>query len=67
MRFMASPVRKAAAPIPLGAISDCGANLAAANGRLIVAGHDKLMAFGPALPIPPNQNKPKTEPVAKAE
>jgi outer membrane protein assembly factor BamB len=54
------------APIPLGAISDCGANLAAANGRLIVAGHDKLMSFGPALPIPPNQNKPDTEPVAKA-
>jgi hypothetical protein len=55
------------APIPLGAISDCGANLAAAHGRLIVAGHDKLMAFGPALPIPPRQNKLKTEPVAKAE
>jgi outer membrane protein assembly factor BamB len=54
------------APIPLGAISDCGANLAAASGRLIVAGYDKLMAFGAALPIPPNQNKSKTEPVAKA-
>jgi hypothetical protein len=53
--------------IPLGAISDCGANLASANGRLIVAGHDKLMAFGPALPIPPNQNKLKTEPVAISE
>jgi outer membrane protein assembly factor BamB len=55
------------ATIPLGAISDCGANLAAASGRLMVAGYDKLMAFGPALPIPPNQNKPKTEPVAKVE
>jgi hypothetical protein len=54
-------------PIPLGAISDCGANLAAANGRLIVAGHERLMAFGAALPIPPNQNKQKAEPVAKVE
>jgi hypothetical protein len=53
--------------IPLGAISDCGANLAAANGRLLVAGPDKLMAFGPALPVPPTQSKLKTEPVAKAE
>jgi hypothetical protein len=54
-------------PIPLGAISNCGANLAAANGRLIVAGYDKLMAFGAALPVPPNQNKQKSEPVARTE
>ncbi|HEY3393465.1 MAG TPA: PQQ-binding-like beta-propeller repeat protein [Lacipirellulaceae bacterium] len=54
-------------PIPLGAISDCGANLAAATGRLLVAGPDKLMAFGAKLPVPPTQSKPKTEPVAKAE
>jgi hypothetical protein len=54
-------------PIPLGTISDCGANLSAATGRLLVAGPDKLMAFGPALPVPPTQSKLKTEPVAKAE
>jgi outer membrane protein assembly factor BamB len=54
-------------PIPLGGVSDCGANLAAANGRLIVAGYDKLMAFGPALPVPPNKRKPTTEPIATAE
>ena len=34
-------------PISLGSVSDGGANLAAADGRLIVAGHDKLIAFGP--------------------
>jgi hypothetical protein len=54
-------------PIPLGAISNCGANLAAANGRLVVAGPDKLMAFGAALPVPPNQNKPKAERVARTK
>jgi outer membrane protein assembly factor BamB len=55
------------APVPLGAISDCGANLAAAAGRLVVAGPDKLMVFGAALPVPPTQNEPKTEPVARAK
>jgi outer membrane protein assembly factor BamB len=54
-------------PIPLGSISNCGANLAAAAGRLVVAGYDKLMAFGPALPVPPNQKKSKSEPVAAIE
>jgi outer membrane protein assembly factor BamB len=54
-------------PIPLGAVSDSGANLAATSGRLIVAGYDKLMAFGAALPLPPNQRKPKTEPIAMSE
>jgi outer membrane protein assembly factor BamB/tetratricopeptide (TPR) repeat protein len=34
-------------PISLRAISENGANLAAANGRLIVAGRENLMAFGP--------------------
>jgi outer membrane protein assembly factor BamB len=34
-------------PISLRAISENGANLAAANGRLIVAGREHLMAFGP--------------------
>jgi outer membrane protein assembly factor BamB len=54
-------------PIPLGAISDCGANLAAANGRLVVAGPDELMAFGAALPHPPTDNKSKAESVVQAE
>ena len=36
-------------PISLRSISDHGANLAAAHEHLIVAGHDKLTAFGPAL------------------
>jgi outer membrane protein assembly factor BamB len=55
------------APVPLGAISDCGANLAAAAGRLVVAGPDKLMVFGAALPVPPSQDEPKTEPVATVQ
>jgi outer membrane protein assembly factor BamB len=36
------------APISLATISDSGANLVAAHGRLLVAGPDKLMAFGTA-------------------
>ena len=48
-------------PIRLGTISDGGANLAAADGRLIVAGHDKIMAFGPALPMPPNRKTAKPQ------
>jgi hypothetical protein len=53
------------APIPFGPISDGGANLAAANGRLIVAGYDKIMAFGPVLPVPPSRRPPKnSEPIA---
>jgi outer membrane protein assembly factor BamB len=52
-------------PIRLGTISDHGANLAAADGRLIVAAHDKIMAFGPALPIPPSRKPRKnSEPIA---
>jgi hypothetical protein len=52
-------------PISLGAISDSGANLAAAQGRLLVAGYDKLMAFGPARSVPPNRNNSKkNEPIA---
>jgi hypothetical protein len=35
-------------PISLSSVSNQGANLAAAYGRLIVAGTDKLMVFGPA-------------------
>ena len=45
--------RSASAPV-----SDCGANLAAADGRLIVAGYDKLLAFGPPAP-PPDAKQPK--------
>jgi outer membrane protein assembly factor BamB len=52
-------------PISLDSISDNGANLAAAQGRLIVAGYDKLMVFGAALPIPPNKKKDADkEPIA---
>ena len=47
--------------IRLGAISDGGANLAAADGRLLVAGRDKIMAFGPALPMPPNRKPAKPQ------
>jgi outer membrane protein assembly factor BamB len=34
-------------PISLRSIGENGANLAAAHGRLIIAGHDKLTAYGP--------------------
>jgi cellulose synthase operon protein C len=34
-------------PIDIRAVSDCGANLAVSRGRLIVAGHEKIMAYGP--------------------
>jgi hypothetical protein len=52
-------------PISLGAISNSGANLAAAQGRLLVAGYDKLMAFGAARSVPPNRNNSKkNEPIA---
>ncbi len=44
------------APIDLASVSDCGANLVAANKRLVVAGPDKLMAFGAALPQPPDES-----------
>jgi outer membrane protein assembly factor BamB len=52
-------------PIHLGTISDRGANLAAADGRLIVAAHDKIMAFGAALPVPPSRKQQNSrEPIA---
>jgi outer membrane protein assembly factor BamB len=55
---------KSRPPIRLGTISNSGANLAAAKGRLIVAGHDTLMLFGPALPVPPKRDKPSVnEPI----
>lgn len=44
-------------PIPLGDISDCGANLAAARGRLIAAGYDKIMAWGPTSAVPASGGK----------
>jgi hypothetical protein len=46
-------------PIQLGAISESGANLAAAHGRLIVAGRDKVMLFGPAT-VPPRRSQEKS-------
>jgi hypothetical protein len=48
-------------PIRLGAISDGGANLAAADKRLLVVSHNKIMAFGPALPVPPNRKPAKAQ------
>lgn len=45
-------------PISLSPVSDCGANLAVAGGRLIVAGYEKLLAFGPPAATPPVQSKP---------
>lgn len=43
-------------PISLSPVSDCGANLAAADGCLIVAGYDKLQCLGPPTP-PPAQKR----------
>jgi outer membrane protein assembly factor BamB len=54
-------------PIQIGSITDKGANLAAAQGRLIVAGPDRLMAFGPAIPIPPKQTTAKNQPLATSD
>jgi outer membrane protein assembly factor BamB len=54
-------------PIQIDSISDSGANLAAAEGRLIVAGADKLMAFGPAIAIPPKQTTGKNQPLATSD
>jgi outer membrane protein assembly factor BamB len=51
-------------PIPLGSVSSSGANLAAAHRRLIVAGPDKVMAFGPMRPVAPKQNDAKNQPLA---
>jgi outer membrane protein assembly factor BamB len=46
-------------PISLSPVSDCGANLAVAGGRLIAAGYDKLIAFGTPTPAP-EPNLPRT-------
>ena len=46
-------------PISLSPVSDCGANLAVGGGQLIVAGYDKLLAFG-APNAAPNSNQPST-------
>jgi outer membrane protein assembly factor BamB len=54
-------------PIQLASISDSGANLAAAQGRLIAAGPDKLMAFGPAIPIPPKRTTATNQPLATSD
>lgn len=39
-------------PISLSPVSNSGANLTAAAGRLLIAGCDKLMAYGPPSPLP---------------
>lgn len=39
-------------PISLSPVGNCGANLASAAGRLLVAGYDKLMAYGPSPKSP---------------
>lgn len=46
-------------PIRIGEISNCGANLAAARGRLIVAGYDKIMVWGPASIMPAPRTGPE--------
>ncbi|MCI0334757.1 MAG: PQQ-binding-like beta-propeller repeat protein [Planctomycetes bacterium] len=46
-------------PIKLSSISQGGANLAAAHGRLIIAGYDTLTALGPN---PPATSKPAQPP-----
>jgi outer membrane protein assembly factor BamB len=50
-------------PISLSSVSDCGANLAVAGGRLIVAGYDKILAFGTPTNVPA-VNQPKSQPDA---
>jgi hypothetical protein len=54
-------------PIPLGTISDAGANLAAAHGRLVVAGPDKLTVFGPAVRVPPKKDDTQNDRLAASE
>jgi outer membrane protein assembly factor BamB len=44
-------------PINLGEISNNGANLAAAQGHLIIAAHDKLTALGPKGFVEPNSDQ----------
>lgn len=51
-------------PISLSPVSDCGANLAAADGCLIIAGYDKLQCFGPPTPPPARKrSEPPTGPI----
>ncbi len=44
-------------PLSVSSVSNCGANLTAAAGQLIIAGYDKLMAYGPPT-TPPQTEKP---------
>jgi hypothetical protein len=55
-------------PIDIAAYTNCGANLVAADGYLLLATHDQLMAFG-SLPAPPTERKevPKQPEVAVAQ
>jgi outer membrane protein assembly factor BamB len=49
-------------PIDLGPLADCGANLVAVGGRLLVVGRERIMALGPK-PAP----KPRDEPAEDVE
>jgi outer membrane protein assembly factor BamB len=51
-------------PVDLSFISDSGANLIAASGYLIVVGHDKMIAAGPAA-LPSDEENPPPQ-VAEA-
>ena len=62
--FDASTGARTRAPIDLSFVSDNGANLVSSNGYLVVAGHDRLIATGPAPPQPPQ--KSETPKVAEA-
>lgn len=46
-------------PISLSPVGNGGANLSAVEGRLLIAGYDKLMAYGPPT-APPLNSKPPT-------
>jgi outer membrane protein assembly factor BamB len=47
-------------PISLSPVSDCGANLAAAGGQLVVAGYDKLLAYGTPMAAAPDRKQQNT-------
>jgi hypothetical protein len=41
--------------------------LAAAHGRLVVAGPDRLMLFGPAVRVPPKKDDAKNDRLATSD
>lgn len=63
--FNATTGERTRSPIDLSSVSDGGANLAAGDGFLVVAGRDRMTAAGPALP-PPDEN-PESPKVADAK